>query len=69
MRTHKRCPVCERTLPWESFGQDMSQSIGIKGLCKECHNARTRQRYAANTDAQRLARNARDRAAYAMMKA
>jgi hypothetical protein len=47
----------------------MSQSIGIKGLCKECHNARTRQRYAANTDAQRLAMNARDRAAYAMMKA
>ena len=69
MRTHKHCPVCNRTLPWEAFGQDLTQSIGIKGLCKECHNARTRQRYAARTEDQKLARNARDRATWARRKA
>jgi hypothetical protein len=65
MRTHKLCPVCQRTLPWESFGRDLTQSIGIKGLCKECHNARTRQRYATRTEEQKAARRLRDRAAYA----
>jgi hypothetical protein len=69
VRTHKHCPVCNRTLPWEAFGQDLTQSIGIKGLCKECHNARTRQRYAARTEDQKLARNARDRATWARRKA
>jgi hypothetical protein len=69
MRTHKRCPSCNRTLPWESFGRDLTQSIGIKGLCKECHNARTRQRYAARTEIEKAARRARDRAAYARRKA
>jgi hypothetical protein len=51
------------------FSQDLTQSIGIKGICKECHNASNRQWYAARTEAQRLARNARDRAAYARRKA
>ena len=69
MRTHKHCPVCQRTLPWESFGRDLTQSIGIKGLCKECFNARTRQRYAARSEDQKLARNARDRATWARRKA
>jgi hypothetical protein len=69
MRTHKHCPSCNRTLPWEAFGKDLTQSIGIKGLCKECHNARTRQRYAARTEDQKLARNARDRATWARKKA
>ena len=65
MRTHKHCPVCNRTMLWEAFGQDLSQSIGIKGLCKECFNSRTRQRYAARTEDQKAARRLRDRAAYA----
>ena len=69
MRTHKRCPVCERTLPWESFGQDLTQSIGIKGVCRECFNAKNRQRYAARCEDQKAARRARDRAAYARRKA
>ena len=68
MRTHKHCPVCDRILPWEAFGQDLTQSIGIKGLCKECHNTKTRQRYAAMTEDQKLARNARDRATWARRK-
>ena len=69
MRTHKHCPVCERTLPWEAFGRDLTQSIGIKGVCKECHNARNRQRYAARTEEQKEARRQRDRVAYARRKA
>ena len=69
MRTDKRCPVCQRTLPWEAFGRDITQSIGIKGICKECHNTKTRQRYAAMTEDEKAARNARDRATYARRKA
>jgi hypothetical protein len=69
MRTEKRCPVCERTLPWEAFGRDITPSIGIKGICKECHNTKTRQRYGARSDAEKSARRARDRATYARRKA
>jgi hypothetical protein len=69
VRTHKYCPVCKRTLPWEAFGQDLSQSIGIKGLCKECFNAKQRAAWAGRTEEQRLARNQREREAYHRRKA
>ena len=68
MRTHKRCPSCERTLSWEAFAQDLTLSTGVKGLCKECFNAKSRAKWKERTEAQRLARNARDRATYARGK-
>jgi hypothetical protein len=69
MRTHKWCPACQRDLPWGSFGQDLTQSIGIKGVCRECFNAKNRQRYAARSEDQKAARRARDRATWVRRKA
>jgi hypothetical protein len=59
MRTHKRCPVCDRTLPWEAFNKDMSQSTGIRCTCRECTNAGRRAKWKQHTEAQRIARNQR----------
>ena len=59
MRTHKHCPVCNRTLPWGAFNKDLSQSIGIRGTCRECTNARKRAKWTHHTETQRLARNQR----------
>lgn len=67
MRTHKRCPACQRTLSWEAFNKDMSQSTGIYSACRECFNARRRAQWAQRTEAQRIARNQRT-AAYRKRK-
>ena len=62
MRTHKRCPTCNRLLPWEAFNKDMSQSTGIRCTCRECTNSRRRTKWEQHTEAQRLARNQRNAA-------
>lgn len=39
MRTEKRCPRCERTLPVGKFYFNIARSDGLSGYCVECMRA------------------------------
>lgn len=44
----KRCPVCERDLPLDSYASDRSRKDGLMLRCRECDSIRNQQYYAAN---------------------
>jgi hypothetical protein len=51
----RRCPRCSAVLPVSAFAVDRNKSGGVKGWCRSCDNARSREYYAANRE-RRLAR-------------
>jgi hypothetical protein len=65
----QECRHCGEFRPWEAFKADRRLPSGYTTLCKECYNARARDRYeerleAARPSAEEIeAKNARDRAA------
>lgn len=42
--THKLCPSCGVTKPAAMFGSDRAKRTGLNSTCKECANAKKRER-------------------------
>lgn len=44
----KFCGRCKRTLPGDGFHKSSRETDGLTNCCKQCNNARSRQRYASD---------------------
>jgi 5-methylcytosine-specific restriction endonuclease McrA len=44
----KWCPHCQRELAEGAFGRDKNRPDGLKGWCRECHNAAGRAKWATD---------------------
>ena len=58
---HKRCPGCNKALPYSDFTKDSRKFLGLKTYCRECSNERHREW--ARKNRERLSREQRERRA------
>ena len=55
----KRCPICEKTLPFSAFGSNRSACDGLTTYCKKCKHERENQDYRQAKKGRKAKRDAR----------